>query len=368
MGGLRSVGDQVRLYTCAVAQGSALDGDRDVVQNFYRLLAAPPFSRLPKAMSRWCKGLDHAASMRRLVGALAEWQPDVIHFQWTPFPIVDRWFLPRLRRIAPIICTVHDVSPFNGNPSSWIQEIGALDILKKFDAIIVHTERARIRFADLGLRMKKGCKIPHGLLHGPTSGKETFQRPKASEPPILDILLFGKVKPYKGVDVLIRALSLLSPEDRSKCRARVVGKPYMDTAILTELASSLGVSNVIQFDFRFVEDHEIAGLFDSASVVVLPYREIDASGVLMTAVAAGRPVIATSIGGFAETLNNGSDALLVPPNDAQGLAQALRRIIHDTALRDHLAAGIRKLRDATPSWIDIGRSTHALYAQVIKHR
>lgn len=368
MGGLRAIGDEVRLYTCVIPQSSALGRDRGVIQCFYRLSAGPPISHLPETLARWCKGLDHTASMRRLVSELAAWRPDVIHFQWTPLPIVDRWFLARLRRIAPIVCTVHDTSPFNGSPSSRIQTVGALDILTKFDAIIVHTDRGRIRFENPNQRINNVCKISHGLLLGPRGLIETSHCVEASGTSILDILLFGKVKPYKGVDVLIRALSLLSLEDKAKCRARVVGKPYMDTRILKNLAASLGVSSIVQFDFRHVEDHEIFGLFDSASVVVLPYREIDASGVLLTAVTVGRPIIATNIGGFAELLSNGSDAILVSPNDAHGLALALHRVIQDAALRDHLAAGIRKLRDATPSWIDIGRSTHRLYEQLAENR
>ena len=84
MDGLRGIGDRVRLYACAMADGSPLCQDRDVVEHFYRSLARAPFSRMPPAISRWCKGLDHAASMRRLGGAVRAWQPDVIHFQWLP--------------------------------------------------------------------------------------------------------------------------------------------------------------------------------------------------------------------------------------------------------------------------------------------
>ena len=368
MGGLRAIGDEVRLYTSVMAQGSALGRDCDVIQCFYDLSARPPFSHLPETLSRWCKGLDHIASMRRLVNELAAWRPDVIHFQWTPIPIVDRWFLPRFRRIAPIICTVHDTNPFNGSSSSRIQKIGTLDILTKFDAIIVHTDRGRVWFESPKQRIKNICKIRHGLLLDPHGVIETSHCDKVSGTSILDILLFGKIKPYKGVDVLIRALSLLSPEDRTKCRVRVVGKPYMDTSILKDLAASLGVSNIVQFDLRHVEDHEIFSLFNSASVVVLPYRQIDASGVLLTAVAAGCPIIATNIGGFAELLSNGSDAILVSPDDARGLALALHRVIQDAALREHLAAGIRTLRDATPSWIEIAHSTHRLYQQLVGNR
>ena len=357
MGGLRAIGDEVRLYTCSATGLDAPGWHGDVIQHFYRPSANKP-QRLPAPLLRWRKGLDHAASMRRLVGELMAWRPSVIHFQWTPLPILDRWFLQDLRAIAPTVCSVHDTAPFNGSPSSWLQKIGALEILAKFDAVVVHTDYAYERLKDPNLRIKDICKIPHGLLEGAaadTPCRTAF--PSAS----VSILAFGKIKSYKGLDVLLHALSLLSPEDRARCRVKVVGKPYMNTSLLTRLAGSLGVNDIVEFDFRYVEDDEISGLFQCASVVVLPYRKIDASGVLFTAIASGCPVIASRIGGFAETLSDGRDAILVPPNDPHALALALHRVIQDCSLRSRLAEGIRSLRDKTLSWVEIGHLTHRLY-------
>ncbi|HEX4569543.1 MAG TPA: glycosyltransferase [Dongiaceae bacterium] len=358
MGGLRAGGDEVRLYTCVAAGIDAPRRHSDVIQHFYRLSAITPLSRLPAPLSRWCKGLDHAASMRRLVGELMAWRPSVIHFQWTPIPILDRWFLQDLRTIAPIVCTVHDTTPFNGSPSSWLQRIGALEILAKFDAVVVHTDHAYERLKDPNLRIKEICKIPHGLLEGPAA--DTPRRPAVPSTSV-NILAFGKIKPYKGLDVLLHALSLLSPEDRKRCCVKVVGKPYMDTRLLTRLAASLGLNDIVEFDFRYIEDDQISGLFQSASVVVLPYRNIDASGVLFTAIALGCPVIATRIGGFAETLSDGCEALLVPPNNPHALSLAIHRVIQDCSLRSRLAEGVRNLRYKTLSWEEIGQLTHRLY-------
>jgi glycosyltransferase involved in cell wall biosynthesis len=364
-GGLSGIHDKVSLYCCRDGQDRALRESCEVVQHFYLPLSRAPFVGLPRSLLRPLKGVYHPSSMWRLVGELKERQPDVIHFQWTPFPLVDRWFLPALRRIAPAVLTVHDAVPFNGSPSSRIQEIGAASILERFDGIIVHTDQARSRLENLGSRMKtKICKIPHGLLHEGTTAQQTARQEGPSDP-IVNVLLFGKVKPYKGVDVLIRALALLPLEIQRKSRVKVVGEAYMDTRKLIDLAGALGVNELIQFDFRFVGDDEIATVFGAASIAVLPYRQIDASGVLMTAVAAGLPIIATNIGGFAEILEDGRNALLVPPNNDRALAEALVRVIDDAALRERLAAGSRELRSATPSWREIGRLTHALYEEVI---
>ncbi len=366
---LRALGDSIRFYTKSSSLGDLASPDTahsDFIQHFYPLLTRPFVKRLPSSICRVLKGISHFGDMRSLVGSLREWQPNVIHFQWVPLPIIDRIFLPSLRRIAPLILTVHDSEPFNGDPTTWVQRLGSIPVLNQFDALVVHTERARSRLTAQGVPVAKIVKIMHGLLHEAGSGFESLPDVEAISGRVVDILLFGKVKPYKGADVLVRAVALLSREERSRCRVRVVGMPYMDTSSLSALATSLGVADCIQFDFRFVADSEIASVFAPASVLVFPYRSIDTSGVLMTAISAGRPVIATNIGTFAEILSDGHDALLVPPDDPQALAQALHRVIDDVALRHHLVAGIRRIRGAIPTWQEIGRSTRELYVRISK--
>jgi len=362
--GLRGIGDEVRFYTKYLAPGEGRADYAGIVEHFYRALARPALAGLPQPALRGLKGASHVADMTALIGALRRWRPDVIHFQWVPLPLIDRIFLPALRRIAPLVLTVHDSNPFNGNPSAWVQRLGALPILAGFDALIVHTEQARARLERQGLTSGGVAKIAHGLLHDGPSGLAALPKAEELTDPVIDILMFGKVKPYKGVDVLIRAVALLPAAERARCRVRVVGKPYMDTKPLLELAAALGVADRFVFDFRFVADAEMAAVFAPAAVVVFPYRDIDASGVLMAAIAAGRPIIASSIGGFAELLHGANAGLLVPPDDPAALARALGRVIADAELRAQLAAGVRALRDETSSWTDIARATHALYERV----
>jgi glycosyltransferase involved in cell wall biosynthesis len=368
MEGLRRAGNIVRLYTRYRARTEPPETDADVVQHFYPFLARQSPLGLPPLAQRVLKAVSHGPAMRRLIARLREWDPEIIHFQWLPLPLLDHIFLEAFRRIAPLVVTVHDSIPFNGSPVAGIQHWGSQSIYARFDQLIVHTDRAFSRLAAEGVAVRKITKIPHGLLNEGLRNLDAIDNTVRPAGAAVDVLFFGKIKPYKGVDVLIRALSLLPAKERAKCRVRVVGKPYMDSNSLVNLAVSLGVMDRLHFDFRFVEDEEIPEIFAPASVVVLPYREIDASGVLMTAVAAGRPIVATTIGSFAELLSEDSNALLVPPNDDRALAGALSRVITDEALRARLAAGVRKLRDTTPNWDNIGRSTHAVYERLINTR
>jgi glycosyltransferase involved in cell wall biosynthesis len=181
----------------------------------------------------------------------------------------------------------------------------------------------------------------------------------------IELILFGKVKPYKGADILIRAFARLPEALQVQCRLRVVGQPYMDTAPLVALANEPGVRDRVSFEFRRLPDDQIAGLYSGDSVAVFPYREIDASGVLMTAIAAGCPIVASRLGGFSETLTDGKNALLFAPGDDEALAHALARVIGSQGLRRELAEGVCRLREAIPSWQAIGRSTVALYRALI---
>jgi glycosyltransferase involved in cell wall biosynthesis len=326
----------------------------------------PFWDRVPKSAVRALKGISHIGSMARLWRALWLWRPDVIHFQWCPLPAVDGRFLPLFRRLAPIVLTVHDTMPFNGAPGSGLQTIGALPLLRGFDHLIVHTDQGLERVsAHLG-GAERIVRIPHGLLH--ESDGTPASRAKAAADGTVTFPLFGQIKPYKGVDVLLRALARLDRNARAKCCVRVVGKPYMDTGPLTALARSLGVDDLVRFEFRFVPDDELPVLLDDASVLVFPYREIEASGVLMASIARARPVIASRLGAFGELIADEREGLLLPPGDDAALARALERVVSEPDLLARLAVGMDALRTSIPDWREIARRTVAVYDTVRSRR
>lgn len=341
----------MRLYTRELAPDEP--ESEYFVEHFYRRWPA----RL--GTGRLVKGLQHLFDMAGLCRDLERWQPDIIHVQWSALPPIDFLFLPRLRRVAPTILTLHDSNPHNGSPRSRVQVLGSQALLRGFDAIIVHTAQARARLEAAGIGAGNITRIPHGLLHAcPASRRGDRSRP-------VELILFGKLKPYKGADVLIRAFARLPAALQAQCRLRVVGQPYMDTAPLVTLAAELGIASRVSFEFHRLPDDQIADLFSGNAVAVFPYREIDTSGVLMTAIAAGCPIVASRLGGFAEMLTDGSNALLFPPGDDEALTDALGRIVSTPDLRQKLAEGIKRLREATPSWEAIGRSTVALYRAAV---
>ena len=101
-----------------------------------------------------------------------------------------------------------------------------------------------------------------------------------------------------------------------------------------------------------------------ADVVVLPYREIDQSGVLFTALAFGRPMVLSNVGGFPDIAREGA-AELVPPGEAGPLARALGTLLHDGARRRSLAARASQLAAGPYSWDAIAAEHQRLYRSLL---
>jgi glycosyltransferase involved in cell wall biosynthesis len=332
--------------------------------HFYRLLDSDLAKRLPHAAFLGVKGVLHVAEMRRLLDELRAFRPDIIHVQWSPLPIVDRWFVAALRAIAPLVMTVHDPVPYNGNPRSYLQGLSAVAIMGRFARLIVHTHKAAERLREYGLPAENIRRIPHGPM-GLAPVLENGVLPERRPGTAIEILLFGRLKPYKGVETLVRAAAAMRPESLRKCRIRIIGKPFMDLAPAEQLIAQHGLAQHVQIEPRFVAEAEVAELFASADVIALPYTEIDASGVLMSSLTAGVPIVATRIGLFAEMLEDGRHGRLIEVGDHQALARALEQLADDPELRARMGGEVRRLRDAIPDWGTIAGTTEDLYRELL---
>jgi glycosyltransferase involved in cell wall biosynthesis len=363
---LARTGNDVLLFGKALPAKDPLTRDPLLRQHFYLGLAGKFWTKVPRSALRVVKGISHFEAMARLARVLKRWSPDVIHFQWLPLPALDVRFLPLLRRIAPLVLTVHDTMPFNGAPGSSLQAVGFLDALRAFDHLIVHTDQGVSRVAAHLGRADRIARIPHGLLYDVSATRPPRRAARDAEGRVT-FLLLGMVKPYKGIDVMIRALARLAPETRAQCRVRVVGQAHMDTAPLLALARELGVSDTISFDFRFIPDEEMVSQLDDSTVLAFPYREIEASGVLMAGIARSRPLIASRLGAFGELIEDGRQGLLLPPGDEVALATALERVIAEPGLLDRITDGMETMRTSIPSWDGIAGRTVEVYEAAHRH-
>ncbi|MCF2164673.1 MULTISPECIES: glycosyltransferase family 4 protein [Halobacterium] len=363
--GLTTVGCDLTLYSTR-ADYYLWDGDTpyDRVEYFYRHTDALYRDRDGMPGRAAVKGLEHLVDMTRFVRKARACDPDVVHVQWAPVPVVDRWFFRALAQIAPLVFTVHDTTPFHDASTSVLQLLDADVVYDEADQLIVHTEGSRDELVDQGISPDDISVIPHGVLEYPDETAASGRNERsagANEDDSQTILFFGTIKPYKRIDVLLEAFALLPSETRATTELLVAGNPKMDVEPLHRQAADLGIQSSVRWDLRFVPDPEVPVLFDAADLVVFPYDDIDQSGSLLTAVQYETPIVATRIAGFAEVLTDGEHGFLVPPDSPSALADAMDRVVTDPELAEQMSKNVGDLVESIPSWKSIAHSTRGVY-------
>ncbi len=338
---LARAGAQVTLCTGPFSYGAlpAAEG-YEVNQCFGSLLRGKPGSPLRTA-TRLAAEPGEMLRYRRIAR-----QADVVHFQWLALPQIDQLLLPRTR---PLVITAHDVVPREPRPG----QVAALRrAYQRADAVVVHSEDGRQRLQrEMGVDPARCQVIAHGAFTDLTKIDDPAPLPPelaAVERPV--VLCFGLIRPYKGLDLAIEAWRGIDDGE-----LWIVGLPKIDMAPL-KAAAGPGV----RFVERFIEDREIPAFFKRADIALLPYREIDHSGVCFTALAFGTPMLLSDVGGFPEIAASGA-AELVPAGDVTALRAALKRLIGDPAARHAMAEAAHAAARDRYDWDAIARRHIELY-------
>ena len=342
---LARAGVDVRLQTSRFAYGTVPAAEEyDRVERFYRLAGGAAGSRQRLA----AKLVQHVPDMIEYRRAAAA--ADLVHFQWLTVQPLDVRLLPPGR---PLVLTAHDVLPREPRRG---QRAAQRRLYDRVDAVVVHSEHGRDRLVEeLGIAPGKVRVIRHGAFEHLTV--VPGERPLPAElnavtKPV--VLCFGLLRPYKGIDVLLEAW-----RDINDAELWIVGMPRMD---ISELRAAAPPS--VRWISRFIPDEEVASYFRRADLVVLPYREIDQSGVLATAMAFGAALLLTAVGGFPEIAARGA-AALVEPGDPAALAVELRRLLGDPGARARLAAAAKIAGDRAYDWDVIAREHIELYEDLL---
>lgn len=242
---------------------------------------------------------------------------------------------------------MHDTVAYNGQKMSWMQQLGQNLPARLAHHVIVHTRSGRQTLLRHGVPDERVCVIPHGPLALSVSAL-----PPAARDPRWTMVLFGEIKPYKGLDILIEAVAALPVPVRRQLRVVVAGRPRMDIAPLAARIAALGLGEHFELRLRRLAEEEMAALFAEADGFIFPYRQVDASGVYYLVKSLGKWLIASRVGIFAEEMGGEAQGT-VPAEDVPALAQALQ---HAITQRPRGSLG-----GSESSWSDIGRATRSLY-------
>jgi polysaccharide biosynthesis protein PslF len=240
------------------------------------------------------------------------------------------------------------------------------------DAVVVMTITARNRLlSGYDVQPSKVVVIPHGAATPPADaavaplGQPVTTRPR--------LLTWGLIGPGKGIEWAIDAVAtlgdlepapsyLVAGATHPKVAARS-GEAYRQ--MLTARARESGAADSISFDDSYRDLSALTDLIRSADLVVLPYDSQDqvTSGVLVDAVAAGRPVVSTAFPHAVELLGSGA-GLVVPQSDPVALAAAIRSVLTDPDLAASMAAEARRLAPGL-SWRSVAGQYGALAGRVV---
>lgn len=262
---------------------------------------------------------------------------------------------------VPSIVVVHTVPKAPTSQQRSVLEA----IAAAADHVVVMSETARQRLnLTYAVDRQKVSTIPHGATL-PTA-------PRVKRPSRPTILTWGLLGPGKGIERVIDAMPSLGdvpgrpryviagPMDPGITEAEA--ETYRDARI--EQARRLGVADSVSFDPRYYDKSSLAELIQQASVVVVPHDSTEqvSSGVLVDAVANGRPIVATAFPHAIELLSSGA-GIVVEHNDGVALAAALRQIITQPRLAGAMAAEVRQ-RAPEVAWPVVADAYVALALQV----
>ena len=343
-----------------VRLANAVSRHADVLLVLPQRLAAPHAEKLGAAVHlfsfqspRLRQPLRQFQTIRRVFREIEDFAPDVIHYQG-----LHPWFdlaLPLWRRY-PLVCTVHDFRPHPGDKLSqktpfWVE----MFVRRRADQLIVHSQHVRtLLVQQLGGSGENISLMPHIQI-----GQE-LASPMMEEDEHL-ILFYGRIWEYKGLEYLIRAEPLISAQiPNVRIMIAGQGEDFSRYVRMMVHPQQFIVHN------EFISEDRTAEYFRRASVVVLPYIEASQSGVIPLAYSAAKPVVATTVGGLPEMVEEGRTGYLVAPRDAADLAKALVRLLLDPTLRRQMGANAKEKIERECSPEAIARQTIEVYHRAVR--
>jgi glycosyltransferase involved in cell wall biosynthesis len=219
---------------------------------------------------------------------------------------------------------------------------------------VTHSEHdSELLRSHYNLRQRPVTVAPVGplLQHQASAGEQGRRTAPAS---CCNLLFFGLIRPYKGLEDLIRAFDSLPEDEIANYWLTIVGETWEGWNEPANLINQSRYRDRITFVNRYVSDAEAAQFFAGADAVVLPYHRVSASGPLHIAMSWGLPVVTTRVGGLIEAVDAYEGTILVPPENPMALRSGLMQV-----------AKLRGKRYENPhSWEHAAECYHLLFEAI----
>jgi glycosyltransferase involved in cell wall biosynthesis len=357
--GLLAAGCHVSLYTCDETADPSIPG-----LGFF-----PLFKQIYQEGNHWIRMKRYIAGTVSVITTAVSSGESICHFEVFN-SVLRELFVILVARLfrRKVILTVHDVSclvgPQTGKKmiSGWTYRLA--------DRLIVHNRASIEELEGIHVPLDRISVIPHGNYLD--SMRELPPQEEARKSLEIDssskvVLFFGQIKEVKGLDILIEAMPSITREI-PEVVFLIVGRPWrIDFSIFDALIDKLKMRKQCRIHIGYVPDDDVAKYYSAADVVVLPYRRIYQSGVLIMAMTYGRAVVVSNLPGMTEMVTDGTNGYVFTQGSKDELALAVVRALRDDEERQMVAACASEYIREHHDWSRIGRQTTELYEAVLGH-
>ncbi|MGA2408327.1 MAG: glycosyltransferase family 4 protein [Bacteroidales bacterium] len=277
---------------------------------------------------------------------------DIIHFNGTNGVLPVLIFLLRKRKL---VFTIHDIHSHSGEKPryNFAERLNGYIIKSRFPLVVQNYSGYKYLIKKYSPISEKFNFIPFGVL-------DIYNEFKNKNTEIIssDLLFFGRISPYKGIEYLIEAIKKLKTEGVT-LNAIIAGPGYV--YFQTKDLEKFGIKLIN----RYLKNEELVSLIENTKVVICPYKDATQSGVVMTAFAFNKPVVASYVGSFIEVIKDGITGFLVPPQDSNELASKIKLLISDPVLIEQMRNNIHAfVTYGEYAWKHIGKTMQKLYSSV----
>jgi glycosyltransferase involved in cell wall biosynthesis len=301
-----------------------------------------------------------------LYDALLTSRTELLHAQWWSLPLFPVHLticsIFKIRK-KPIVFTVHNVLPHD--KSSLYETLSRL--LFRFGShFIVHTTTGRRQMIEhYQIPPERISVIPHGTLDfhvNHHADRQELRKKMGIDSQEKIILLFGAIRPYKGIDVAIKALPEIIAQI-PEARLLIAGKLWEDWQPYERLISQLQLQEHVILHLEYIPSDQVHTFFEVADLTIFPYCQFDSqSGAGATAISFQKPMIVSRVGGLPELVQD--TRFVIEPEDCKALAQAVSICLDDPALLEQMSRQTQAVSQQL-SWSDIAEKTRMVYRNLL---
>jgi len=330
-----------------IGLSNALNKEHDVSVLYLRNLIPgflfPGHKRLGKNISNvklnksinYYEGIDWywIPSMFKAIRFLKKEKPDVIIFQWWTGSVAHSYLLLKIinklffkKKIIIEFHEVQDTAEVKIPLVKPYMKLMSKLLFKNFDAYVCHSN-SDSKLLKKAYNLKKVSIVPHGSYN---ELKKNIRIKK--DPNVCNLLFFGLIRQYKGLNYLIDAFDKIPKEKIKNYRLYIVGEAWEDTNP-EELVEKSKYKEYITLINKYVPDEDVNKYFSLADVVVLPYTRASQSGAAHIATSYGIPVIVSEVGGLKESMRDYKGTTFVKPKDTTGIKNAILNLYQNRSKR-----------------------------------